>query len=341
MILTKRHLRISFIVLTTIIVCIFLYSVRNALYPFTIAFFLAYLLNPAVSYLERRGVGRTAAILAVYAVVFSLLIYSGSRLFPLVIRELESFSKDLPAMIRAVEELIQTFQWQYQNAALPYSLRMALDERLIFLEKEGQTYITSLVDALMGVIGHGIGLMLSPVLAFYLLSDWHRIKEELLLMLPGRWRHDISMVWKDVDRVLSGVIRGQVTVAIVVGILVSSGLYMLNVKYALIIGILAGLLDLIPYFGAVIGATPAVTLALLESPYLAFKVVVLFFLIHQLEGTIIGPKILGENVGLHPLFVIFFVFVGSELGGLVGMLLGVPAAAVGKVLIRHIIRALV
>jgi predicted PurR-regulated permease PerM len=100
-------------------------------------------------------------------------------------------------------------------------------------------------------------------------------------------------------------------------------------------------LDIIPYFGAFIGATPAVTLALLSSPWLALKVVLLFFAIHQLEGSIIGPQIMGDNVGLHPLSVIFFLFIGGELGGIPGMLLGVPIAAVGKVFIRHIIRMLI
>jgi predicted PurR-regulated permease PerM len=340
-IINKRHIRIAFVLIFISSSVLFLWFVRHGLYPFIIAFFLAYLLNPAVCYLEYKGLKRVTAILIIYILVFGLLIIGGSRLFPLVIRELENFSKDLPAMINAIEDQIQIFQWKYQNSALPYSLRLALDDRLMFLEREGQIYVSSLVDSLMGLITYLVGLAITPVLAFYLLADWYVIKDELLLLIPGRWRHEFLMVCKDLDKVLSGVIRGQVTIAMIVGMLVSLGLYLLNVKYALIIGIFAGMLDLIPYFGAVIGATPAVTIALLDSPYLALKVIILFFLIHQLEGTVIGPKILGESVGLHPLSVIFFVFVGSEIGGLAGMLLGVPAAAISKVLLRHIVKALV
>ncbi len=123
--------------------------------------------------------------------------------------------------------------------------------------------------------------------------------------------------------------------------MISGGLYILDVRYALIIGILAGMLDIIPYFGAFIGATPAVTVALLDSPLLALKVAGLFFIVHQLEGTIIGPRILGDNVGLHPLTVIFFLFIGEEMAGLLGMLLGVPLAAVAKVLLSHLVKALI
>jgi predicted PurR-regulated permease PerM len=183
--------------------------------------------------------------------------------------------------------------------------------------------------------------VISPILAFYLLHDWFKIKEELLTLLPTKYRRETIAIFKDVDKVLSGVIRGQLTVALIVGVLVTIGLYFLHVKYFLLIAILASMLDVIPYFGAFIGATPAVTLALLHSPLLAFKVAILFFAIHQLEGTVIHPRILGENVGLHPLSVIFFVFVGGELGGFIGMLLGVPLAAIGKVFIRHLFNALV
>ena len=130
-------------------------------------------------------------------------------------------------------------------------------------------------------------------------------------------------------------------VAALVGIFVSIGLHFLNLGYALLIGLFAGLLDVIPYFGAFIGALPAVGLALVSSPLLAFKVIVLFVIIHQLEGLVIHPQIMGEKVGLQPLSVIFWVFIGGELGGFTGMLLGVPAAAVGKVIVKHIRRGLV
>ncbi len=315
--------------------------VRGGLYPFIIAFFLAYILNPAVGYFEGKGMKRVWAIACVYVLLFICLFIVGSRLIPVFIRELESFGQELPHMAAKVEELIVSLQSQYQQSALPYSLRVALDNGLITIQATLQEFVASVVDGLVHTITHFIGLAISPVLAFYLLHDWHELIAAVLRTLPARWRHETVLILRDVDRVLSGVIRGQVTVAVIVGILVSTGLYLLDVRYALIIGILAGALDVIPYFGAFIGATPGVTVALLSSPLLALKVALLFFVIHQLEGTIIGPKILGENVGLHPLSVIFFLFIGEELGGLVGMLLGVPVGAVGKVLLSHLLRIMI
>lgn len=341
MINTKRVVRIATILLIVFIGCYFLWLVRNGLYPFIIALFLAYLLNPAVAHVERKGINRVWAIIIVYIFLFGALSFAGIKLVPLLIKELENFAHEIPQMSNIGQQFLENFQTQYQNSALPYSLRIAFDKALLLLENEVQTFTTAVVTGIINSVSYFIGIVISPVLAFYLLHDWKELQDKLMLFLPSKWRYEIIAVVREIDRVLNGLIRGQLLIALLVGILVSTGLYFLNVKYALLIGILAGMLDIIPYFGAIIGATPAVTLALLHSPLLAFKVAVLFLIIHQLEGTVIGPKILGESVGLHPLSVIFFVFVGGEFGGLPGMLLGVPIAAIIKVIFRHLYKILV
>ncbi len=338
---TKKNVRLAIIILFSLGIVYFFWLVRNGLYPFLIALLLAYLLNPPVCYLEKKGLSRGLAITLVYVVLFSILILGGARLIPVFVRDLESFAKELPQILNKVEELFYLIQNHYHNSVLPYSMRIAIDDAVLSMQQAGQGFIRDLTDSIMGLISHFIGLAITPILAFYFLHDWRQIKEGFTLLIPCRWRHEYTLALKDVDKVLSGVIRGQLTVAVIVGILVSSGLYLFKVPFALLIGIAAGLLDIIPYFGAFIGATPAITLALLESPVLAIKVGLLFFIIHQLEGSIIGPKILGESVGLHPITVIFFLFAGGELFGIIGMLLGVPVAAVGKVLIKHVIRMVV
>ncbi|BBB92891.1 MAG TPA: AI-2E family transporter [Methylomusa anaerophila] len=338
---TKKAVRLSFVIGLVLAALYFLWLVRSGLYPFILALLLTYLLNPAVCYLEQKGFSRLLAIIFIYIILFAVLVLGGSWLVPLLMKDLESFARDLPQIMSKSEELIYLLQNQYQNSALPYSMRVAIDNSLMSFERDIQLVITDVANGIVNLMSHSVGLAITPILAFYLLHDWREIREQLLTMLPGHWRHETVLIAKDIDKVLNGVIRGQITVAIIVGILVSSGLYFLKVPFALLIGILAGLLDIIPYFGAVIGATPAVTIALLESPWLAVKVALLFLVIHQLEGTIIGPKILGESVGLHPLSVIFFLFAGGELWGLIGMLLGVPLAAVAKVIIKHCIKLLV
>lgn len=338
---TKRAVRLGVIIFTITILFYLLWLVRSGLYPFAIAAFLAYLLNPAVCYLEEQGVKRVWSILIIYLFLFSLFCIGGIKLIPILLRELEEFGQDVPEMAARGQAMMQAFQIQYQNSALPYSLRLAIDDLLLSVENNIQEFIAVIINKIFVIISHSVGIIISPVLAFYLLNEWFEIKEKLLQLLPGAWRSEAILIGKDIDKVLCGVIRGQVIVAIIVGILVSLGLYVLHLKFGLLIALLAGILDFIPYFGAIIGAAPAITLALLDSPWLAVKVALLFLGVHQLEGTIIHPKILGESVGMHPLSVIFFVFIGGEVGGLLGMLLGVPVAAIVKIVISHVYRLLV
>ncbi|CVK19617.1 AI-2E family transporter [Sporomusa sphaeroides] len=338
--LTKKHFRLILVLLFLSAIVYFLWLVRSSLYPFLIALFLVYLLNPGVCYLENKGLSRGWSIALLYVVVFAVFVLGTTRLVPIFVNDLENFAKELPHILKKGEELLYLIQSQYQNSVIPYSMRVAIDDSMLALQQAGQSFARELAGSIMGLLSHVIGLAITPILAYYFLRDGYSIKEGIFRLVPCHWRNELTLALKDIDTVLSGIIRGQLTVALIVGVLVSSGLYLFHVPFALLIGIAAGLLDIIPYFGAFIGAAPAVTLALLESPVLALKVAILFLVIHQLEGSVIAPKILGESVGLHPLTVIFFLFAGGELFGIIGMLLGVPVAAVGKVLVKHSIKLL-
>lgn len=335
--MVQYAVRSAVLIVAALAAAYFLWLVRTSLYPFVIAFIMAYLLNPAVCFLERR-LSRLWAIIILYSCILSVLIICTSYLVPVLIRELEVFAHELPTLMSHSDTLLQAAQLHYQNASMPHSLRLAVDNGLAQVEVMLQTTASGIVDTLLNLVSHSVGIVISPILAFYFLYDSHEIKRKFYLTVPGKWRPGVRLFLNDINKVLSGVIRGQITIAVIVGFLVSVGLTLLDVRFALLIGILAGALDVIPYFGAFIGATPAIAIALLESPWLAGKVALLFFAIHQLEGSVIGPRILGEQVGLHPVTVIFYLLVGGEVGGLAGLLLGVPLAAVGKVVLRHALR---
>ncbi|MBP2642296.1 MAG: tqsA 2 [Firmicutes bacterium] len=340
--LTRIEIRWSLVILSFIVMIYFTWRVRSSLYPFIIAFLLAYILNPAIRYVSEKGsIKRGWAIGLVYLVLFSVVFLGGSFLIPIVVEDLESVARELPEMTSKGETLLHILELNYQNFALPQSLRIALDTGLINFQTDLQQTINDLVASLVTMLTHSAGLLISPVLAFYLLHDWSDIKGSLRGVLPGRWHKELYVTLQEVDKVLSGIIRGQLLIALLVGILVSTGLYFLGIRYALIIGILAGMLDIIPYFGAFIGAVPAVTVALLDSPFLAIKAAILILAIHQLEGTVIGPQILGESAGLNPLTVILVLFIGEECAGLAGMVLAVPITAISKVIVCHVIKALV
>lgn len=338
---TKQRICIAAMIFISILSLWFLWTVRGGLYPFILGVFLAYLLNPFVTALENKGVRRLWALLIVYVVIFSLFFGIGIKLLPMLVRELENFAVELPLMSDRAERLLGLWEETYRSWMLPDSMRVAVDEGVNHAVTRVDVFVKGLVQRILDLLGYVIGIAVSPVLAFYILYDWKEIKTQALLFMPSAWRGELTRIAKEVNRVLDGVIRGQIFTSLIVGVLISAGLYFMEIKYALLIGMLAGILDVIPYFGAIIGALPAIGIALVYSPLMALKVFILFFVVHQLEGAVIQPKIVGNTVGLHPLSVIFFVFIGGELGGLVGMLAGVPLAAIAKVLIRHAFKLLV
>lgn len=333
--ITRRQVYIGVMLAIAFLILWFLWIAREGLYPFLLGIFLAYLLNPFVTNLEKKGIMRLWALVIVYVIIFVLFIGIGIKLLPSLVRELEHFAGELPLMSEEAERLLNGWQETYRSWSLPASMRIALDEGIAQTAVRADVFVKSLVQRIIDLLMYAVGIAVSPILAFYILYDWKSIKAKIVFFVPSSWRGELIRIFQDVNRVLDGVIRGQIFTSLIVGAVITSGLLMMNVKYALLIGILAGLLDIIPYFGAIIGALPALGVALLYSPVLLAKVVLLFFVVHQLEGSVIQPKIVGNTVGLHPLSVIFFVFIGGELGGLAGMLLGVPLAAIGKVLVQH------
>lgn len=333
-----KYVRIGVIVLAAGMVLYFLWLVRAGLYPFVLGILLAYLLNPLVMFFEHKGMKRSVALLLIYGLIFLIFWFIAVKFIPFLVRELESFAGDLPQMIRRVENLLDYWQLSYESIALPLSMREAINESIISLSSQLNLFVAKLVQGILQLFTYLIGIVVSPVLAFYLLSDWQGIKKNLLLMVPRGWQKEVFLICRSISQVLDGVIRGQLFISLFVGTLITLGLWMFDVRYALLIGILAGVLDVIPYFGAIIGAVPAIGVAFLYSPMMALKVLILFFVVHQMESALIQPKIIGAKVGLHPLSVIFFVFIGGELGGLLGMLLCVPLAAIAKVLLKHLLK---
>jgi predicted PurR-regulated permease PerM len=313
----------------------FLWLVKAVLYPFVVAFAVAYVLHPAVCVLTARGTPRVTAILMVYAALGGIIGLAAIFFTPILFRELNEFAARVPEFTQRAQRLVEELQLHYDSAILPAVLRPAVDEAIAEVEVGLQRFVRDIFNGLLTLATHVIGLLVAPVLAFYMLADWEAIGDKLKEVIPIAWRREFLLMTQEIDAVLSGVIRGQLTVGLLVMVLVSIGLHVIGLDFAVLIGIFAGLLDIVPYFGAVVGAIPALVLALLHSPGVALKVLLLFFAVHQLEGTVLSPKILGDSVGLHPLTVVFVLLVGGELYGLLGLLIAVPVAAILKVIVKH------
>jgi predicted PurR-regulated permease PerM len=315
--------------------------VRAAILPFVLAVVVAFILEPGVRFLEARGLPRLAAIILVYLAVAGVTAFSLFQLIPLLIEQLTLLAASLPAITAQVQTVLSEAQVRYLEAGLPDEVRQVVDRSIAEAEGALLAFIQSALTRLLDVFSGFLVLLLAPFLAFYLLKDKEAIREWVISVLPVAGRAETLRLLGEMNWVLSGFIRGQLVVAAIVGVLVGVATHLLGLRFSVILGVVAGVTNIIPYFGPIIGGLPAVLLALLRSPLLALKTALAIFLIQQLESLVISPRIVGGNVGLHPLVVIFSVLAGAQLYGFVGIIVAVPVVAVGKVFFGYILNKLV
>lgn len=328
--------KVLFLVCAAFLFICFFYLIKGIFFSLGLAILLTYMLNPLVNVIEKRGTPRAGAILLVYLALFffaaAIFLYG----VPRVIEQLYRLTETIPLYTAQVQEIFVSVQSRYSNLSIPEGMRQVIDERIRWVEDIILQQVKSVIAAIIGAAGYIFRIILAPVLAFYFLKDWPLIKQKSIAILPEEWRQEVTGLLHDMDQVLASFIRGYLFVAAIVGALTAASMALLGLEFAMMLGLVAGITELIPYFGPVIGAVPAIGLAMLHSKWLAVKVALIFLIIHQLEGNIISPKILGDKVGLHPLVVIFSLFAGAELYGLAGMLLAVPVTGVLRVLLNFI-----
>jgi len=309
--LSQRNKRLMLLIGALLLVIYFLYIVRVILPPFILALVLAYLLNPFVTYIEIKGINRALSIFIVYASVLTGVSLVTLYAFPVIAREVENFSQTIPILTAQLQQTITGFYENYQRIQIPESLRQVIDETINNIEQLLITSLDTLADRMLGLFSGLVIILLAPILAFYILKDKKGISQRIMSLFPISIRKEVCYLWKDIDRVLTKFIRGHLLVAFLVGLMTAIGLTIINLRFAILLGIIAGVFDLIPYFGPVIGAVPAILIALLDLKIKVLYVILLMVVVQQVESNILSPKILGESVGLHPLTVIFVVLACS------------------------------
>lgn len=312
-----------------------LWAIRPVLAPFFLAVVVAYLIAPLVNSLTRWGFGRGWAILTVYGVLTLLVSLAVGKGLPAAIAEIRRLTESIPLYSAQARALGDGFQAQIRTMGLPPELRDMLDDAIINTEVRSMQVLERLLDVnnIVAMAGFLASLALAPFLAFYLLKDIDRFKERFVLSIPARYRQEILSLLRALDRVLAGFVRGQVLLAVVVGAMVAVATSLLGLRYALLLGIWAGMTEFIPYVGPVLGAIPSVIAGFTVSPVVALQTVVVFVIIQQVENAVLSPKILGESVGLHPLAVLLSVLAGGYLFGGWGMIFALPIVGVARVLL--------
>lgn len=336
-----RVMRVAVLLAVLGLVIFIGFRVRQVLPPFLFAIIITYVLSPVVDFGERKGLSRGQALAGTYVALAVLVVLLAVYVVPVLLVEINRLIANLPMFVDALQRAILDFEGYYARTALPPAVREAINQsietNLGKIEEHTATLLGGLVTGVMGVFSSLFNLILGPILAAYMLKDFRKFHRNIENAFAPARRKYINAFMADVDRVLSGFLHGRLIVSLVVGVLAAVALQLLGVRFALILGLIAGLTNLIPYFGPFIGAVPALLLAGLDNWALFFKVGILYLAIQQLDGFVISPRILGTRTGLHPLGVIFAVLAGGVLFGFWGLFLGVPTAAVLKVCVDHII----
>jgi len=316
-----------------------LYLLRGVLLPFVAGMALAYFLDPLCDKLERWGCNRTLAATFVLIAIAVLGIAVFLLLIPLIETQVAGLVGSLPAMVTALQARAEPL-WQL------VSQHLSADEiaqlRSVLGEQAGSV-VRWIAGAFGGVFSGGLALVsilslvfITPVVTFYLLRDWDRLVARVDAWIPRQHLDVVREQARLIDRTLAGYARGQATVCFVLGVFYAIGLTLVGLDFGLIVGLLAGILSFIPYVGTITGFVTSMGLALAQfSDTLSIAMVFGVFLIGQvLEGQFLTPKLVGDRIGLHPVWVIFALLAGGALFGFVGVLLALPAAAVVGVLAR-------
>ena len=329
--LKERDIRIGIMLLILGGIIYFLFFVRTILVPFFVGIILAYLLYPVLNFLRKRNISKTYS-LYILSILFILTITVVSVLvIPNFLNELELLTKKIPEYIQTVDEYIDFLNTEYRRINMPAAVKEVVDRTLKRAEEQMIDFMEGITERVINSLGVLFSLIIAPFITYYILTDLGKLKRGMLKYIPVSKRSLILAISIEINRIFSGYLRGQLWVSIIVGILSSIGLFIFQVRFYIILGFFAGVFNMIPFIGPIIGSIPAVFITILSTPEKTISIIIMFLVIQQLESSLISPRIISGRVGLHPLVLIFSLLVGAKIMGIWGVLLAVPTAGCIKV----------
>jgi predicted PurR-regulated permease PerM len=345
--------RVAVLIGAAVVIGLMLWMARDSVRPFVLGLVLVYLLDPPVRWLARHGVRRSLAILIVYVVGIAAIVeFLNLTLTPLV-NEVARFVEEFPKLAADLDAQLQKLGEFYARLQLPVAIREWIDNAIAGFGQGGgaggldMTALLPLITGAGGIIGAIFGYLILPVWVAYLLKDKAVLVSTFDRALPPAWRFDVWAIIKTVERIFGQWVRGQLVLGFAVGIFTFVGLTILSQlvdpifgRYAVLLSIIAGILELVPIIGPIIAAVPAVLLAATVGPAAVVAALVLYTVVQQIENNFLVPKIQGDAVELHPAAVMFAIIIGGALAGLLGAILALPMAAAFRDVVRYLFRRL-
>jgi predicted PurR-regulated permease PerM len=306
----------------------------NVIAPFVYALVLSYLLDPLIKFMEARKIKRIYGIIIVFLSIVILISLLFMSFIPSLAEDVSVLVRDIPGIFSFITNFISDFP-----ALLPEGLYefMDLDSQFEKISQWISDSLSQFSSVLVESTKSLINIVMTPLITFYYLKDKEKFISGLLDKLGPEIKKRVSDVAGRIDKVFGGFIKGQLLVAAFVGILTGIGCKIIGVPYSLTIGLVAGVTNIIPYFGPWLGGILPVILALMNAPITALWVLLLIVGIQQVEAAFISPQIMSHSVGLHPLTVMFSVLLFGNAMGIPGMILGVPITGTLKVIYNYIL----
>lgn len=313
--------------------------------PVVLATILYYLMRPILRFLEMKfRIPRVYGIGILFLAAAGLLTLVIFLVLPFLREQTINLFDEFPSYFK---QLILDMDQFFRNSIFSpvyegfnFNVNQFLDSGFesigkFFTETLGgiASGVTSFISALTGFI---LSLFTVPLILFYLLKDGEKLPQMILRILPPRLRDDALIIFRDADRQISAYIQGQILVAIAIGVMVSIGFFIIKMKYALLLGVLAMFTSIVPYLGPVIAITPAVIIAIVTSPFMLVKLAIVWTIVQVVEGKFISPQIMGKSLHIHPITIIFVLLTAGSLFGVGGVILGIPSYALLKVVATHI-----
>lgn len=327
-------MKLEKIFLPAIIIAIswLLLTIKSILSPFIFSAIIAYLFSPVILKLEKFGLTRSTSSAIILILFFTILATIFTNLLPSLFLELSHFLKKLPTYIDNLLIKISSF------------LNIGLKDQLI--DSGNVSEILSFSDNIFSNIANSTNVAIdvvasfaiTPIITFYFLKDWEKMITSIQKYLPTKYKKKIGEVVTDVDQVISRYLRGQLTVCLILSLIYSISLNYLGLNYGFLIGIITGILSFIPYVGMLIGVSSAYIVALFQWGFIPiyFGLIAIIFIIGQIvESNYFTPKLVGDQVGIHPVWIIFGLFVFGMLFGFIGLLMAIPLTAISKILLQY------
>ncbi|MDO6850943.1 AI-2E family transporter [Priestia megaterium] len=314
--------------------------IKTIALPIILAGICFYLFNPLVDFLERKGVKRIISILVLYIVIIGALAIIISSVIPPLKNQVDRLIDNIPELTHDVQHAVTNLS---NNRYVEQGLQSAntdLDKLSTDVSKHLSKYVSGFSSGIVNFVGTITEIILSvavlPFILFYLLKDGKNLPNYIVKLLPNRSRPEAKFILADMNHALSAYIRGQIFVAICIGVLLFIGYLIIGLDYALLLAIIAMVTNVVPYLGPIIAIIPAIIIAFITSPFMLVKLAIVWAVVQLLEGKVISPQIMGRSLDIHPITVIFVILTAGNLFGIIGIILAVPGYAVLKVIITHI-----